>query len=103
MDDRTAKRPYLLGRGANLRPLVDRTGSGNRVAGIVKVDSKLWVAAIECCLAAGLGLLFSSTSDGGAVSITLYDGNDRSRSYATSPEELADMLAIVRDRAESRL
>lgn len=91
----------IPGRGAGLRPLVNRRASDRGVARFKDCDSRLWLEAINGCLEFGLGLLISRTSDGGAVSVTVYEGNDRSRSYAATAEELAEVLAAVRDRATS--
>jgi hypothetical protein len=70
-----------------------------RVASIVEVPDLVWLAAIKTTLVAGLGLMLASTSDGGAVSLTLYDGDERRRSYASSPEELVAALEAVRDQS----
>lgn len=91
----------LSARGSNLRPLVNRDGGQHGVERFKEVDSDLWVAAIYGCLGAGCGLLISRTSDGGAVSLTLYEGNERSRSYSANVAELSEALAVVRDRTES--
>jgi len=91
----------LQGRGSNFRPLVQRRSSNGGVARFKDCDSRLWLEAIYSCLEFGLGLLISRTSDGGAVSVTVYEGNDRSRSYAATSDELAEVLAAVRDRATS--
>lgn len=91
----------LQGRGPNLRPLVDRRGSGPGLARFKDVDSDRWLEAINGCLDAGLGLLISATRDGGAISLTVYEGDDRSRSYASDAGELVELLAAVRDRAKS--
>jgi hypothetical protein len=56
---------------------------------------------IEQCVAAGVGLLVSPTSDGGAVSITVYAGDKRERDYAGNPDEMAALLSAVRDFAEA--
>lgn len=91
----------LLGRGSRLRPLVDRRGGRPGMDWVKDVDSQLWMAAIIGCLDAGVGVLLSRTSDGGAVSITIYEGDERSRSYAVTADELTELLAAVRDRASS--
>src|SRR3990170_133395 len=91
----------LQGRGNHLRPLVDRTGGRTGMERFADVNPDLWLAAINGCLVAGSGLLISRTSDGGAVSLTLYEGNERSRSYSASSDELAEALAVIRDRAQA--
>lgn len=103
MNEPTPLHPGRSGRGAALRPLVDRRGNGGRLGDIVRVDPKSWVEAIERSLLVGTGLLISSTSDGGAVSITVYEGSERRRSYCATADELTEALAAVRDSAESRM
>lgn len=44
---------------------------------------------------AGDAVMFSKTRDGGACVITLMTGDDRVKQYATGPEELAKLLALV--------
>lgn len=93
--------PRVPGRGSNLRPLVDRRRTGTGAFTAASVGSQVWLDAISSCMDAGIGLLISRTSDGGAISITVYEGTGRARSYASSTEELAEVLAAVRDRGAS--
>jgi len=86
------------GRGANLRPLVERRGGQHGVDRFKDVDPAKWMAAIMACLERGTGLLVSITSDGGAVSLTLYEGDTRARSYASSADELEELLDVIRNR-----
>lgn len=90
----------LAGRGSNFRPLVQRGAGSVGIDRFKDVAATLWLDAIYGSLGAGTGLLVSATSDGGAISITLYEGTERSRSYASSAEELAEVLAAVRDRSQ---
>jgi transposase len=55
--------------------------------------------AIVC--ASGCAVLFSPTSDGGAISVTVYAGDERARDYASDAEEFAAVLLAVRDTAEA--
>jgi len=57
--------------------------------------------AIVWVLAAGGGLLFSSTRDGGAVGLHVYAGDQRASEFCTSPEDwgalLDDMRSVLED------
>jgi hypothetical protein len=57
--------------------------------------------ALGRVVCSGCAVLFSPTSDGGAMSITVYAGDDRSRDYATSAEEFAQALVLAADLAEA--
>lgn len=59
----------------------------------------LW-RAIDEVTRRGDALMFSLTRDGGAVVLTVMSGDDRIKSYATGPEEIAALLADVRAAAE---
>lgn len=61
------------------------------------------VAVIELCVASGVGFLVSPTSDGGALSVTVYAGDKRERDYAGNPDEWGALLDAVRDFAEASL
>lgn len=62
---------------------------------MVGVDRSVFWDALGCALDAGLGVLVSRTSDGGALSIIIYDGDDRSRGYASNEEELAEVSRAI--------
>lgn len=89
------------GRGGRFRQLVPR-GSTNRLAGILEVDPALFSECILSALAAGRGVLLASTSDGGALNVTLFEGDERSRTYASTPEEFSEALIALRGASEAR-
>ncbi len=91
----TNRRP---GRGDNFRPLGKRP-SVPRVEDITRVEAAAVGSTVVAALRAGLAVMFATTSDGGAVSVTLFDGDDRFRTYCVNDEELADALASISDRA----
>lgn len=97
------ERPPAVGRGANFRSLVNRETTQLRSVQVSDCDPQSWVGAIEHALAAGWGLTFSRTTDGGAISVTLYAGEERFRTYCSTSDELAAALAGVRERAEQAL
>jgi hypothetical protein len=52
---------------------------------------------------AGIGVLISPTRDLGAVSLTLYVGDDRERAYASTAEEFTALLEAARDIAQASM
>ena len=84
------------------RPLRDRDVSG-RIPQILGIPAQELMDALALACASGCALLFSPTSDGGALSITLYMGDARSRDYASSAEEFASTLVAVRDACEAHV
>jgi len=56
--------------------------------------------AIVWVLAAGGGLLFSATRDGGAVGLHVYAGDQRASEFSTSPEDWGALLEDLRSVLE---
>jgi len=54
-------------------------------------DSALGEVVVRV-LVSGAGILFTTTRDGGAVGVHLYQGDTRSSDFAASPEDLASIL-----------
>jgi hypothetical protein len=52
--------------------------------------------AIDAVLRAGCAIIFGHTRDGGAVCITILDGNDRHRSYCSNDQELDSAISALR-------
>lgn len=75
------------GRGSSFRPLVDRRPGPSRVEGILGEHLLALSEAIGVLLVSGRGILLAPTSDGGALSVIVYDGTQRRRSYCSNPEE----------------
>lgn len=65
---------------------------------IASIEPKLLASAIQAVAGTGAALIFSCTRDFGAVCLTLLDGNDRHKVYATNAQELDQAL---RDLVES--
>jgi hypothetical protein len=83
------------GRGGQFKPLV-QTGKVRSLFSLVAGgDGPLWLEAIATALDGGAALLFSPTSDGGAFSVTLLDGDERSRSYCATGDEINACLQAV--------
>lgn len=88
-----------LGRGRALRPLLDRRDARAGIGPALESLSQAFGVACVSALQAGCGLLLAVTSDGGALSATIYDGDDRLRSYAGSTEEVEELLQAITDHA----
>jgi len=76
---------------------------GDRIGAIMSVSNEELASAIGLACAAGIAVMFSPTSDGGALGVHVWVGSERDKTYATSPEQFARILASVRDIAEARL
>ncbi len=59
---------------------------------ITAVDPAVMGAAVIAVAAAGAALMVSTTRDGGAVSLTLFDNDEKERTYAHSADEINDLL-----------
>lgn len=84
-----------------LKPLLNREERTPRAATITDLADSFWKATVQTVMSSGCGLLLSPTSDGGAISVTLYYGDDRAKDYASSPEELEAVLSAASDQAQA--
>src|SRR6266511_261811 len=75
------------GRGASFRPLLDKRPGRAGSADLDQIDPGVFLAACQAALRSGIGFLLAPTSDGGAISVTVYEGENRSRAYCASSEE----------------
>jgi hypothetical protein len=83
------------------KPLRDRADAEPRVGQIMGIDPKVLHHALGVVLSSGCAILLSPTGDGGALSITVYHGDDRSRDYVASADELVQSLSLATDLAEA--
>jgi hypothetical protein len=90
---------FPRGRGGNFKPLVNKEDFIPRTGEILNVDQRLLFQAVSTAVLSGCALLISPTSDGGALSVTLYAGQQRHRAYATSSAEFEATLKAVEDVA----
>jgi hypothetical protein len=70
---------------------------------ILGIPAQELMDALSVVCSSGCAIMFSPTSDGGALGVHLYVGTDRFRDYAPSAAELSAILAYVRDYAEARM
>ena len=65
---------------------------------LTAVDSALLASAILSAVEHGCALMFGATRDGGAVALTLLDGNERHKLY---PQNVQELNQALRDLIES--
>lgn len=81
-------------------------GFGAPRAEYANADELLTALGQDALLAAyraGLGVLVSKTSDGGALSLTTYDGERRYRSYAANADEAESLWEALGALARSKM
>lgn len=91
------------GRGGNFKVLGNDREQEPRVGKICTLPPAEFLESVALALTQSCGVLLSPTSDGGAVSIIIYDGDERYRTYASTPEEFQRAIAAVRDHAEAKM
>lgn len=91
------------GRTRTFKPLRTREKVTARTGAILSVPSEDLATALGAVISAGCALLLSPTSDGGAISVCVYVGDQKHKGYATSAEEFAELLMDVRDLSESHM
>lgn len=78
-------------------------GDNPRLGAILSVDAAELASTIGLACVCGWAIMFSPTSDGGALGVHVWSGSSREKKYATSQAELESLLARVRDAAEAKL
>lgn len=78
-------------RKSSVEPPQDRIGA------IWSGNEKLGTEAVLNANMRGLAVMFSPTSDGGALGVHAWYGTRHWKDYCTSPEELAEVLEGLRD------
>lgn len=91
------------GRGGNFRQLGNQHDEEPRIGQIVTLPPAEFLESVALALTQSCGVLLSPTSNGGAVSIIIYDGDERYRTYASSAEEFKQAIMAVRDHAEAKM
>jgi len=93
--------PVHTGRGG-FRLLPEPGANGPRTDAITAGHDEAWLEALRASLRCGIGVLISPTSDRGAISVTLFVGNQRSRRYASDNDEFDELLTELRELAAQR-
>lgn len=68
---------------------------GNRLPGILAGNEQLLMEAAVHMVLVGGAICYSSTRDGGAISVIVFYGRERFPKYAASPEALSALLEAV--------
>jgi len=74
---------------ANYRNVVDRNWND--------VPSDVVTELVSVCTSAGAAIMFGRTSDGGALSLCILDGDSKIKDYFREPEDLETFLAWLKD------
>lgn len=72
------------------------TGRGDSEADVRGANPELVWAAVCAVMAEGGAVMFGTTSDGGALCITVLDGGDRHKEYCHDADEINYFLESVR-------
>jgi hypothetical protein len=83
--------------------LVKQSEDSPKTGAILSIPAQELMDTLSVALAAGCGVLISPTSDGGALSVTLYAADQRHRAYASSAEDFHTILEAVRDVSEAHM
>lgn len=83
--------------------LVKQSDGTPKTGEILGIPAQELMDTLSVALAAGCGVLISPTSDGGALSVTVYAGDQRHRAYAASAEDFHSILEAVRDVSEAHM
>jgi hypothetical protein len=90
------------GAASRFKPMREAQ-SHDRIARIFDIPAGTLLEAVALVTGAGCGIMFSPTSDGGALGVHVYSGTDRYRDYAPTREEFLAVLDSARDIAEARM
>jgi len=85
------------GAAGSLRKKTTLPAGGTRIPAIWAGNEKLGTEALVAANVNGLAVMFSPTSDGGALGVHAWWGRTHFKDYVTTPEELEDVLEGLRD------
>jgi hypothetical protein len=94
---------YRPGKNGSFKPLGKQRGDTPRVGKILGIEPQVLMDALAVACAAGCAVMFSPTSDGGALGVIVYAGEQRHRGWASDAEEFGALLSDVRDVSEAHM
>lgn len=94
---------YAPGRTSQVKTLGSSSSTSPQTGEILSVPPQELMDALTVLCASGCGILISPTGDGGALSVTVYAGDQRHRAYVTSSASFSDALTAARDVAEAHM
>ena len=95
LDLKSPRPREISGRGSAFRPLIERQGQFGPTSLLTDNGSSHWGLICEF-VDQGHAISIGRTKDGGAISVTLYLGEERFRSYAHSADELEELFEGLR-------
>lgn len=95
VDARTSDGPR--GQSGTFRRKSSVDPPAHRIGAIWSGNEKLVTEAVISANMVGLAVMFSPTSDGGALGVHAWYGTKHWKDYCTSSEELAEVLEGLRD------
>src|SRR5262245_50099823 len=98
-DDRTAPAGR---RRLSLRPVRPGGDDGDRVRRTLEGNEAALAEVLVRTLVSGCGLLLTTTRDGGAVGVHLYQGETRASDFVSSSEELEAVIQAIHERLDTK-
>lgn len=74
-------------------------GSAERNPPVTDWEPEYLADAVTGVLSAGDAVMFGCTSDGGAVCVTIFDGDQRHKNYFSKPDELNQFFRALAQEA----
>lgn len=94
--------PRPSGRGPSFRELVDKKNKRRAALSLADGDWERNAQLLAQAVDGGLGVLLARTQDGGAISVTVYHGQNRYRSYAATEAELNELFEAVGEHTKAQ-
>lgn len=66
------------------------------------IKTEVFAEAVLGLLSAGRAVMFGSSRDGGAISVTIYDGDNKAREWVADSIEFDDLMQHLARRVEER-
>lgn len=85
------------------KPLGIKRGDSPRVGQILGIEPSVLMDTLAVACAAGCAVMFSPTSDGGALGVIIYAGDQRHRGWASDAEAFGALLSDARDVCEAHM
>lgn len=92
---------FVSGRGGQFKSLTGKRDTPARLNDLLNPTREKIGDAVQAAILGGLGVLLAPTSDGGAISVTVYDGDERLRSYASTGDEWEEVLRALTDAGDA--
>jgi hypothetical protein len=84
-----------VGKGGNLLTRRNPFTTSKVASAPDMVECRTALLGIEALLRAECAIIISRTRDGGAICLTVLDGDDRHRTYCSSEDELEEAFSAI--------